>query len=145
MPSPAAEGGRVAEILERFQHANRWRDHVMVVAHRGGWMEHGRIVAAENSIAAIERALALGAEMVEVDVRRSADGVFVVMHDSWLDRTTTCQGEVALKTLAELRACRLVVEGTGKVDRREGADACRTASRGERAGPCQPGQQTRGR
>ena len=115
MPSLAAEGGRVAEILERFQHANRWRDHVMVVAHRGGWMEHGRIVAAENSIAAIERALALGAEMVEVDVRRSADGVFVVMHDSWLDRTTTCHGEVALKTLAELRACRLVVEGTGKV------------------------------
>jgi glycerophosphoryl diester phosphodiesterase len=35
------------------------------------------------------------------------------MHDSWLDRTTTCKGEVAPRTLAELRQCRLVVEGTG--------------------------------
>jgi glycerophosphoryl diester phosphodiesterase len=33
-----AEGTRVEQILERFEHANLWRDHVMIVAHRGGWM-----------------------------------------------------------------------------------------------------------
>jgi glycerophosphoryl diester phosphodiesterase len=37
------------------------------------------------------------------------------MHDSWLDRTTTCKGEVVKRTLAELKTCRLVVEGTGAV------------------------------
>ena len=36
--------------------------------------------------------IAMGAEIVEIDVRRSKDGQFVVMHDSWLDRTTTCKG-----------------------------------------------------
>jgi glycerophosphoryl diester phosphodiesterase len=37
------------------------------------------------------------------------------MHDSWLDRTTNCKGEVVNYTLAELKRCRLVVEGTGAV------------------------------
>jgi glycerophosphoryl diester phosphodiesterase len=115
VPAAAAPPSRAAEILERFTHANRWRDHVMVVAHRGGWMEHGEIVAAENSRAAAERAIALGAEVIEVDVRRAADGTFVVMHDSWLDRTTTCRGEVDKRTLAELKRCRLVIEGRGVV------------------------------
>ncbi|RWG43656.1 MAG: glycerophosphodiester phosphodiesterase, partial [Mesorhizobium sp.] len=51
----------------------------------------------------------------EVDVRRAKGGAFVIMHDSWLDRTTTCKGEVVNYTLAELKTCRLVIEGTGVV------------------------------
>ena len=57
----------------------------------------------------------MGAEIVEVDVRRSRDGEFVIMHDSWLDRTTTCKGEVDAFALAELKRHGLVVEGTGTV------------------------------
>ena len=53
--------------------------------------------------------------VLEAVVQRSADGVFVVMHDSYLDRTTTCRGRVAERTLAQLKACHLVVEGTGDV------------------------------
>ena len=75
----------------------------------------GKTLYAENSIAAVEGSIAMGAEIVEVDIRRSKDGEFVIMHDSWLDRTTTCKGEVVNYTLAELRRCRLVVEGTGAV------------------------------
>lgn len=105
---------RLDQILERFGQANRWRDHVMIVAHRAGGLREGKTRYPENSLAALAASVADGAEMVEVDIRRSADGVFVVMHDSWLDRTTTCKGEVALRTLAQLRECRLVVEGTGK-------------------------------
>lgn len=108
-----AEGTRVEQILERFEHANLWRDHVMIVAHRGGWMENGRIVHAENSIEGIRNAVALGVEMVEIDVRKSKDGEFVVLHDSWLDRTTSCRGEVVQRTVAELKQCRLVIEGSG--------------------------------
>ncbi|TIQ33194.1 MAG: glycerophosphodiester phosphodiesterase family protein [Mesorhizobium sp.] len=106
---------RAAQILDRFEHANQWRDHVMIAAHRAGSMQAGKTLYAENSLAAVEGSIAIGAEIVEVDVRRSKDGAFVIMHDSWLDRTTTCKGEVAKYTLAELKKCRLVIEGTGAV------------------------------
>jgi glycerophosphoryl diester phosphodiesterase len=111
---PASAQTRADLIRERLEHANLWRDHVMVVAHRGGGLAAGKTLYPENSLAAISAAIALGAEMVEVDVRQSKDGVTIVMHDSWLDRTTTCRGIVATHTLAELKACRLVVEGTGQ-------------------------------
>ncbi|MDX3926515.1 MAG: glycerophosphodiester phosphodiesterase family protein [Shinella sp.] len=109
---PAADEGHVARILDRLNDANKWRSHVMIVAHRAGWKENGRTVRAENSLAAIENAAATGVEMVELDVRRSADGTLVVMHDPTLERTTTCKGEVDRHTLAELRRCRLVIEDT---------------------------------
>jgi glycerophosphoryl diester phosphodiesterase len=110
----AAEAGRTREILERLENANRWRDHVMIVAHRGGWKEDGAIRWAENSRAGVRHAIALGVEMVELDVRASKDGEYVVMHDDGLDRTTSCRGEVKQRTLAELKTCRLVIEGTGQ-------------------------------
>ncbi|AEH89306.1 glycerophosphodiester phosphodiesterase family protein [Mesorhizobium opportunistum] len=106
---------RAGQILDRFEHANQWRDHIMVAAHRAGSMQAGKTLYAENSLAAVEGSIAMGAEIVEVDIRRSKDGEFVVMHDSWLDRTTTCKGEVVKYTLAELRTCRLVIEGTRAV------------------------------
>ena len=113
MPSAAGrlDGTHSSAILERLQHANRWRDHVMIVAHRGGVRENGRVVRAENSLVAIEEAARLGAEMVELDIQKTRDGVYVVLHDSWLDRTTTCKGRLVERTLADLAPCRLVVEG----------------------------------
>ncbi|RUW66472.1 MULTISPECIES: glycerophosphodiester phosphodiesterase family protein [unclassified Mesorhizobium] len=106
---------RARQILDRFEHANQWRDHVMVAAHRAGGMQAGKTLYPENSLAAVEASIALGAEIVEVDIRRSKDGEFVVMHDSWLDRTTNCKGEVVDHTVAELKRCRLVLEGTGAI------------------------------
>ena len=47
------------------------------IAHRGF-----AAVAEENSLAAIRGALALGCDMIEVDVRRRADGALVLHHDS---------------------------------------------------------------
>jgi glycerophosphoryl diester phosphodiesterase len=49
----------------------------IVVAHRGGALE-----AAENTVAAFERAIRLGYPGVEFDVRRSSDGIPVVVHDA---------------------------------------------------------------
>lgn len=108
----AAESPRTAEILERLENANQWRDHVMVIAHRGGGLAENRTRFPENSIAAVENAIELGAEMVEIDVQKTKDDIYVVLHDTWLDRTTTCQGRLIERTLADLAACRLVVEGT---------------------------------
>jgi glycerophosphoryl diester phosphodiesterase len=69
----------------------------LVFAHRGG-----SGLAPENTIAAFDHGLALGADGVELDVRLSRDGVVVVHHDARLDRTTNLQGPVADRTADEL-------------------------------------------
>lgn len=108
-PAPGnANAGRLHDAADA-------RTHVMVVAHRAGWKEKGVRVRAENSRMAMDAAAAGGVDMVELDVRRSADGILVVMHDATLERTTTCRGAVSARTLAELRACRLIVEDSGIV------------------------------
>lgn len=69
-----------------------------VCAHRGG--AAGR---PENTLSAFREATALGVHQVEFDVRRSADGEIVVVHDASVDRTTDGSGRVADHTFAELR------------------------------------------
>lgn len=112
---PASAQSRLEAIRERLLNANQWRDHVMVVAHRAGGLQASRTRFPENSIAALENAIGVGAEMVELDVQKTKDGVYVVFHDSWLNRSSNCEGVLAERTLAQLEACRLVVEGTGAV------------------------------
>ena len=69
----------------------------LVFAHRGG-----SALAPENTIAAFENGLALGADGLELDVRVSRDGVVVVHHDSRLERTTNLRGDVAAFSASEL-------------------------------------------
>lgn len=69
-----------------------------VIAHRGGAQ-----LRPENTLAAFEHAAALGADVLEMDVRATADGEIVVIHDATLERTTDGRGSVASFTLAELR------------------------------------------
>ncbi|MES2461467.1 MAG: glycerophosphodiester phosphodiesterase family protein [Armatimonadota bacterium] len=78
---------------------------ILVGAHRGA-MCH----APENTLAAFEKAIEMGAYRIEFDVRRSRDGHLVVMHDATVDRTTNGQGRVADLTLEDLKA--LGVGGT---------------------------------
>ncbi|WP_454717749.1 glycerophosphodiester phosphodiesterase family protein [Caulobacter segnis] len=88
---------------------------VMVVAHRACHApapSRGLTTAVpENSLAALERCIALGVDMVEIDVRRTQDGALVLMHDAKVDRTTTGKGKVADLTLGELQDLRLKVGG----------------------------------
>jgi len=58
----------------------------------------------ENTIPSFEAALELGADALELDVHRSADGEIVVIHDETLERTTDGAGPVHERTLEELRA-----------------------------------------
>jgi glycerophosphoryl diester phosphodiesterase len=70
-----------------------------IMAHRGGsglWPE--------NTLYAFERAVALGVDVLEMDIHSTADGVLVVIHDSTVDRTTDGTGPVQALTLAELKA-----------------------------------------
>jgi len=70
-----------------------------IAAHRGG-----ALLWPENSLAAFRGALALGADLVELDVHLASDGEVVVIHDPTLDRTTSGQGPVRDRTGAELAA-----------------------------------------
>ena len=95
-----------------------------VGAHRGA-MSH----APENTLAAFERAIEMGAYRIECDVRQTRDGVLVLMHDATIDRTTDGEGTLRDLTLAELGAVRAVTGaggGTGSepVPTLEAALAC---------------------
>jgi glycerophosphoryl diester phosphodiesterase len=74
----------------------------LVVAHRGASAEEP-----ENTLRAFEAAVELGADAVEFDVRMSADGHAVVMHDPAVDRTTDGHGLVRDLTLPELKRLRV--------------------------------------
>ncbi len=72
---------------------------VLGIAHRGA-----SGYAPENTVAAIDEAIRLGALAVEFDVRLCADGIPVVLHDSTVDRTTNGKGAVCdLTRLSLLR------------------------------------------
>ena len=75
---------------------------VFVVAHRGDWR-----YAPENSIAAIEHSIAVGVDVVELDLQLTRDSVLIVMHDATLNRTTTGKGRVADWTLDSIRTLKL--------------------------------------
>ena len=80
----------LSRLAERFP---------LVIAHRGDSTRFP-----ENTLPAFESAVALGADMVELDVTLSADGHPVVIHDSTLDRTTNGSGPVGKHTLQDLQA-----------------------------------------
>jgi glycerophosphoryl diester phosphodiesterase len=69
----------------------------IVVAHRGA-----PLIEPENTIPSFEAAVAAGADAVEFDVRLSADGLPVILHDAALDRTTDGHGLARDLTVAEL-------------------------------------------
>lgn len=71
----------------------------LLIAHRGG-----SGLAPENTLTAFMRAdSAWSADMIEMDVRATADGHCIVIHDDTVDRTTDGTGPVAARTLRELQ------------------------------------------
>ena len=66
------------------------------IAHRGA-----SALAPENTMAAFERAVELGADAIELDLHLSRDGELVVIHDDTLDRTTDGNGPVHERDLEE--------------------------------------------
>lgn len=77
-----------------------WRElRTLNIAHQGGEDE-----APSNTMYALERAMRLGADMLELDIHTSADGELVVIHDGTVDRTTNGTGSVYDMRLAEIQA-----------------------------------------
>jgi glycerophosphoryl diester phosphodiesterase len=74
-------------------------DNFEIIGHRGA-MGH----APENTLASFQKAIDMGATMLELDVHLARDGELVVIHDNELARTTTGTGLVEDMTLAEIRS-----------------------------------------
>jgi glycerophosphoryl diester phosphodiesterase len=91
----------IRPLLERARERRRLLPLVwppLNIAHRGAAGE-----APENTLAAFELALRQGADGIELDVRLSADGVPVVIHDPRLERTTSGSGWVHEHRASALR------------------------------------------
>lgn len=112
MLTALAGSAQAADLRERLYDP---ASGVMVVAHRAchaAAPTRGLTTPVpENSLAALERCIALGVDVVEIDVRRTQDGALVLMHDAKVDRTTTGKGKVSDLTLGELQDLRLKVGG----------------------------------
>ena len=65
-------------------------DYVLVAAHRGDWRNWP-----ENSLEAIEAVIAMGVDIVEIDLAMTSDSILILMHDRTLNRTTNGKGLIA--------------------------------------------------
>ena len=74
------------------------QEHYQLYAHRGGKLEQD-----ENTLAAFKNPYEKGIRGFEVDIRLSADGVFIVSHDASLERMTTSKGIVEEMKAQDLR------------------------------------------
>lgn len=75
---------------------------VLVASHRADWRGWP-----ENSLPAIESAINMGVDIVELDLQCTADSQLIIMHDSKIDRTTTGKGRVGELTLDSIRTFHL--------------------------------------
>ena len=95
-----AQGQKINQLLKQLHHpADKY---VMVAAHRGDWRN-----APENSLQAYQNAIAMGVDIIEVDLNITKDGVVVIMHDGTINRTTNGTGQPSDYTLKELKKFRL--------------------------------------
>ena len=83
-----------------FRHGPPIDGGTATIAHRGGSFRG----VPEGTLGAFQAAVAAGVDWLEFDVRRTTDGVLVVLHDATVDRTTDGTGAVAGLTLAQVRA-----------------------------------------
>ena len=86
--SASAPASRAEGIVAEIHNPSSRK--VLVACHRGDWRNYP-----ENSLAAIESVIGMGADIVEIDLALTSDSVLVVCHDRTLNRTTTGKGLIA--------------------------------------------------
>ena len=109
-PEPAA-GRRTDRILAELHDPTS--KNVVVVSHRGDWRNWP-----ENSIDAIESVIAMGVDVMEMDLKLTKDSVLVLCHDKTIDRTTSGKGRVCDITYDSICRCVLRTARNQKTDLR---------------------------
>lgn len=84
-----AQKEHVEEVVDIIKHRLQHPNYTLVSAHRGYWADFP-----ENSTKAYDMAIAIGADIVEMDIRVTKDNIMVVFHDACLDRMTTGNGRL---------------------------------------------------
>jgi len=93
-------GTLFGEKVNSFQNFRKPKNGIYVIAHRGA-----HLGIPENSLPAYQKAIDLGCDFVEIDVRTTKDGQFVSIHNSTIDNYIEGKtGSVRSMTLAELKA-----------------------------------------
>jgi glycerophosphoryl diester phosphodiesterase len=80
----------IVTVVAFFESFNFDRHDIAVTAHRGSSLK-----APENTISALEQAIADGADYAEIDVQATADGVVILMHDADLMRVASIDRKIA--------------------------------------------------
>lgn len=103
--------GLFNELISQ-QGANVPRQKIYLVAHRAS-THSGRVLGCpDNSIPAIKKAIEVGADMLELDVRTTSDGKLILMHDESINATTNGSGYVSKMTLEQIRSYDMERNGT---------------------------------
>ena len=82
----------------RAKMLNPANEEVLVAVHRGDWRNY-----AENSLEGIDNAIKMGADIIEIDLQRTADGELILMHDRTINRSTTGKGKVSELDMDSIR------------------------------------------
>ncbi len=96
----AVINARTARVMEIYKNGTvfyTWPG-IKVVGHRGN-VKH----TPENTIPAFVKAIELGVDLIEMDVRQTKDGELVILHDITVNRTTDGHGNVFDMTLSEIK------------------------------------------
>ena len=93
---------QVDQIREKLLHTNE----LLVAAHRAAHQKHP-----ENSLQAIQEAIDLGVDIIEIDTRVTTDGIVYLIHDQTIDRTTTGSGDIEKMSSADLKEFTLLFDG----------------------------------
>ncbi len=104
-----AQGNSISQLLDNF---DNHPEYTLVAAHRAAHLNY-----AENSRSAIEEAIRLNIDIVELDVRETKDHELVIIHDRTVDRTTNGKGKVKDLTLKELKSLSLLHDKKTTSDR----------------------------
>ena len=96
--SASAPASRAEGIVAEIHNPSSRK--VLVACHRGDWRNYP-----ENSLAAIESVIGMGADIVEIDLALTSDSVLVVCHDRTLNRTTTGKGLIAEIPYDSIQRC----------------------------------------
>lgn len=90
--SSAVDSGAIKDLQNKTED---YGENVKEIGHRG-WSK-----APENTLPAWQEAVRLGFKYMEADVSKTSDGVYVMLHDSTIDRTSNGSGDIASMTYAK--------------------------------------------
>lgn len=100
----------IGNSTKSLEKAGVSHEDIALVSHRG--FSH---LAPENTLEAAQKAAENGYNHIEFDIRRTKDGIWVLMHDSDIKRTTNGEGKVNELTYKQILSCR-IDEGNGVDD-----------------------------